>query len=1291
MPHSRFTIRQALFASAFCMAASVMQAQSVMVSPSSVDFGSQPAGSIGNPWTLTVNNTGPAPVALGTISLSDATDFTLSTTCGTMLGAYTNCNVMVGFSPSTSGLIAGQLLVPVVGTTLPLTVALNGVGTSVAPALPNPNFAPGNINFGSQTLATSSNAFTATLNNTGPGALDITSLTVSDPADFSVTSTCGTQVAGYSNCQVLVVFTPTTVGPVAGSLTLVSSGTPQTMTLQGMGVEVKTSVVVAPTAINFGSQAVGLAGNSQIVTVNNTGSNTIALTNFQVAGSQAFGIVNNACGSTLAGNSTCNVPVVFTPAVAGAAAGQLTFSANGIAQSVPLQGTGIVAAPSLFISPEAVDFGTVVAGTTVGPWTISVNNTSAAAIALSQASGVSGSSAFSISSNCFTTIAVHTSCNVFVSFAPPVAGAYSGAIGVQIAGAVSPQVISLSGNAVSALPTLLVAPSAVDFGTVQTGTTASAWTLSVSNPTAGAVTFASPITVGGSREFAISSTCGGSLAAYSSCQVMVTFAPIVPEQVHGQLVVTVAGGSTQTVPLTGTGVGAALTPTVSISPLVYDFGSVVLGKATADVLFTVTNAGSTDAYFSANGSITGSTAFVIDQNGCVNPVPAGTSCVISVSFAPSVSGTATGELLVPFFGLANPLVVGLNGTGGAPAKLEVTPPSVTFGNQALGLASATQNVSLVNSSGAAIPYTLGALPAGFSATTSCTNSVPANSSCKLSLVFAPTVLGTQSGVLSIDEHGQPSVGQLSFTGTGIAPTSFTFSPASGSLTPNVAVGQTYTQIVTVTNSGAAAKLGLGAVSSSLGGWSQTSTTCGPTLGAGASCSVTLAFTPTAARPDTVSLTLTDATNNWPYTWTMIGQGIAAPTPGLVASPTSLQFPNFTWNYTNGGVYLKQITLSNPTTGIVAFAVNSGDPDFVVFNGGVACEVDGSGYYHIAPGQSCIFNVAYYLATVFPRDGQVNSTISFTTSAGSTTSVAVSGYSPYGDNLSPSTFSLSTNSLAFGAAALGSTSQVQTVTVTNTSSATDWIWVASDWNGSPFAPNFQVVQDTCDTYVAPHATCSVGIVFAPSVSGPITNYLQFLDDNSTSIVTLPLLGSGFGAGASGPTPIGSYSLQVYPGELTLSSGQSGSAKFTLTPIGGFKGTVTLSCGPLPIGVTCSFNPPILSADGSNTQLTSTLTISTVGGSGHLQNAKGASFGLLAALSLLGMCFARRRLRPGLMPLAMALLMAALAAGSVGCGTGLATVTSPTGASTVVVKAATVVNGSNGSTTVDQYASFKLTIN
>jgi hypothetical protein len=49
----------------------------------------------------------------------------------------------------------------------------------------------------------------------------------------------------------------------------------------------------------------------------------------------------------------------------------------------------------------------------------------------------------------------------------------------------------------------------------------------------------------------------------------------------------------------------------------------------------------------------------------------------------------------------------------------------------------------------------------------------------------------------------------------------------------------------------------------------------------------------------------------------------------------------------------------------------------------------------------------------------------------------------------------------------------------------------------------------------------------------------------------------------------------PGTLTVNSGGSGTLTLTLTPVGGYTGSVTFSCGTLPAHVTCTFAPQTLS--------------------------------------------------------------------------------------------------------------------
>ncbi len=612
-------------------------------------------------------------------------------------------------------------------------------------------------------MGTASNAWTATLNNTGAAELDITSLTVNDTADFTIANDCRDVVSAYSNCHVTVVFNPSTVGAITGTVTLLSNAAVQTIALNGTGTAAAPSVVIAPATLSFGNQNEGTASNPQTVTVSNTSSSAVGLSGLAFSPAGDFSVASTTCGSTLAAHTTCNISVVFTPSIAGNESSQLVFSANGVSQIVPVSGTGVaVSAPvaALLLSPSQVDFGTVNVGATAPVWTISVNNTSAVAAQLAQALGISGSTAFTIASNnCGLVVAAHASCSVTVAFAPTAAGNYSGQLSALVSGATTAQTVSLAGNATATTPSVIVSPSAVDFGSVTTGQTASAWTLSVNNPGGAAISFSSPIAVAGSREFEISTTCGLSLPAYGQCQVKVSFFPVIPGTMHGQLVVNVAGGSTQTVSLTGNGVGAALTPTVTVSPTVFDYGQVAVGTVSPDQTYTVTNAGTTDAYFASTVSLTGSNEFVIDANTCSNPIPAGTSCTLSASFSAASLGTATGEILLPFDGIANSLIVALNATAYNPIVVTLSTYDDNFGSQNAG-GSYNRYITVNNQGSVAVNMSIALTGSSAFAITGptttlipCGSSLAAHTMCNVYLTFSPTAGVAYSGAMAVSVAG----------------------------------------------------------------------------------------------------------------------------------------------------------------------------------------------------------------------------------------------------------------------------------------------------------------------------------------------------------------------------------------------------------------------------------------------------------------------------------------------------------------------------------------------------------
>jgi hypothetical protein len=70
-----------------------------------------------------------------------------------------------------------------------------------------------------------------------------------------------------------------------------------------------------------------------------------------------------------------------------------------------------------------------------------------------------------------------------------------------------------------------------------------------------------------------------------------------------------------------------------------------------------------------------------------------------------------------------------------------------------------------------------------------------------------------------------------------------------------------------------------------------------------------------------------------------------------------------------------------------------------------------------------------------------------------------------------------------------------------------------------------------------------------------------------------------------------SASVSPSSLTIQSGQSGQLVITITPDGGYTGTVKFSCGILPPHVSCAFAPPSLTIAAGSGPAMDTLTVST----------------------------------------------------------------------------------------------------
>jgi concanavalin A-like lectin/glucanase superfamily protein/Big-like domain-containing protein/ASPM-SPD-2-Hydin domain-containing protein len=266
---------------------------------------------------------------------------------------------------------------------------------------------------------------------------------------------------------------------------------------------------------------------------------------------------------------------------------------------------------------------------------------------------------------------------------------------------------------------------------------------------------------------------------------------------------------------------------------------------------------------------------------------AGASCNISVTFTPAALGLLKGTLTVTDNAANSPQTAQLTGTGVAPAGL--TPSSLAFGNQVVGTTSAAKVTTLQNNQ--TVPLTIAGISTSgnFAQTSNCPLSpytLGAGASCTISVTFTPLAVGSLTGTLTVNDNAPNSPQAAQLSGTGTAPV--TLSPASLSFGSQVFGTTSAKQTVTLKNT-QTGPLTISGVSTS-GNFAQTSNCpLSPnTLGAAASCTISVTFTPTALGTRTGTLTITDNAGTSPQTVGLSGTGTLA---GLLSISISPSNPN----------------------------------------------------------------------------------------------------------------------------------------------------------------------------------------------------------------------------------------------------------------------------------------------------------------------------------------------------------------------------------------------------------------
>jgi PKD repeat protein len=559
------------------------------VSPANFNFGALVTGTTAQ-TSFVVTNTGGGTL-IGTV----ATTGPFAVVSG---GSYSvagggSTNVVVSFTPPSAGGFSNNVVFTSNGgvSTNPVT------GTGLTPA--NLIVNPGSLNFNTIATGTTAQA-TFIVTNSGGAVLNGTAVT---GGAFTISSGSPYNVPGFGKANVVVNFTPLSVGSFTTNAVFASNGGNSTNTVTGSGAALAVALFGA-------SPTSGAVPLTVTFTDNSTGTITNRFWSF------GDGATSNLTLTTVA----------HTYRVAGTNTVRLIVS-GPLGENTNTQVNLIVAAnpPQLLVSPASQNFGTVVVGQTSNRF-FSVINTGGLTLT---GSATVASAPYSITAGSPFSVAPGQTQNVTVAFAPVAAGTFSTNLIVASNGGASTN--ALTGVGVTPAQ-LAVSPFSLNFGAITTGGVAYAGFTATNS---GGASLSGTASVG--LPFAVVTNSSFSLAGFASTNVVVQFAPTAPGTCTSNVVFTSTGGSSTT---TVSGVG--LTPgSITATPAALNFGALATGT-TAQASFVVTNFGGTTV---SNGTAIVSGGPFTILSGAAFSVPGLGSTNVVVQFAPVSAGGFTNNVV----------------------------------------------------------------------------------------------------------------------------------------------------------------------------------------------------------------------------------------------------------------------------------------------------------------------------------------------------------------------------------------------------------------------------------------------------------------------------------------------------------------------------------------------------------------------------------------------------------------------------------------------------------------------
>ena len=901
--------------------------------------------------------------------------------------------------------------------------------------------------------------------------------TLSDGA----TNPCGsvTDLAGAGgSCELTMTYKPTTLGLQRCDLVVSSTnGASRTYSFQGtswgwqssnanvdFGTSVDTTPQVKTLSVTLPTNATTNASSCSFNAITGTNASQYSVT------------PGASCTSSVAGGTTCNLNVQWTPpASASESQAQLKISCDTRGGDYTFNLHGRKVSSKLITSSNQLSWPSSLVGTSSIQSVVFTNTDSTDLTHFAvHLSNITGSSfAIQSSSTCGTTLPAGTSCQVDVKFNASFAGTQSASLIASSTEATMDSNVALVGEGLQ----LQATPSSYDFGAVVPGTDRPGSSILISNPTNTTVSGCQLVTTSlAVQGFSIDvdSECNSktSLASGETCEIKPRFFPKTSVGLRqASFQYTCSSGGTVSITLSGE--SKADLRLVTVPPARAALSNRLVG-ITQDIEFILADFDSTqdvaDLSVALNTPVTGWSVVSAGSSDCANlaggTLPHGSQCKAKLRFNPLA--TAGSEQAGSFSGSLNI----------SSSDSSVVVPTINFASEAKTIQSSVSSYDMgtiltgVDVSSKTFVFTNPsdvddasgcALSASGSFTvinSTCVDTLPKSSSCS-----AQVKLPAQSSSAQYAENLDYtcSVGgrsRIALQAYVQKPPTLTWSGTSDF--SYVDIGQTQTTTLTLTHTGAPLDNSAQALLASLTNIPEfqiTANNCPTVLTAGSSCNVNVTWTPTVTGAR--SATLSASGNNFAtLTQSLFGNAID-PNSRLTPSPSSVSFlGHLVGSHTEQVITFTNAAVNGTSASLSTGSLSQGVP-WTLSN-------DSCNGNSLATSANCTVKLNYDPTVVASTTGQ------FTMTAGAISkTISYAGSSEIITNSVSSVYD-------FGDVDLGAAITSPAIVITNPSSLDD----ATGCNYTVDSPFTLDGSSTCASAITKGTTCNLKVTL-PSQSSGIT--------------------------------------------------------------------------------------------------------------------------------------------------------------------------------------------------------------